>query len=139
MDLDEGDERDAGRSFVVEWFRPRILGRLLRGSAIPAVLIAAGASVLAVMGSSPPAAYSEVFTILGLLLTIVGPALGIRHFFRILREDRCLIFTSQGLTYDRDGAHHHVRWETIDDATYDEALDRVFVTREDGEHARGDA
>jgi len=128
---DDRPDEDRPAPFVVEWYRPRTLWRLLIGSALPASLVAAGAVILAVMGTADPRNYSEAFTIVGLCLTIVGPVLGIRHFFRILSEDRCLTFTNEALTYDRDGKHYRAAWEVIDQVVHEPETDVIVITRED--------
>ena len=121
------------REWVVEWYRPKTLQRLLRGVIVPAIMIAAGACVLAVMGVSGPETYSVLITLMGLILTILGPFFGIRHFLLILGEDRCLTLKNTGLTYDRDSAHYAVLWDVLDDVVLDEQTGQLRVTSEDGE------
>lgn len=136
--LDE-DERAfrAGFGRLVEWHRVE-QGRALVRAFIPAfVLLPLGGFLVggALMPRLVPIALAPWVTLLGLLVTALGPCWAVAQLLRSIRSDLYVAIRVDGLCIRLDPSRGErvYPWDSIEDAQYDEALRALRVSLKEAE------
>ncbi len=128
--------RPAGQSFVVEWFRPPLWGRLLLAWLVATGLLGVGVVGIALAWDGTgriPQAGQWVAGAVGGACTVLGATGGIFGIMRMLQQDdRYLLVRGDGLVVagDADDARF-VPWRALGAIRLDG--DRLVLERTDGE------